>query len=445
MIEINGVKMIPSSLVNCLIEGNEVRITELASEAFQIRTANRLAKPMRIQMNFFIFEESRYEEIQWNQVKLMEMVEKPFYYLYTFAVADEAYRIKVAKIIQSYTKYIMLKMSGDDSYCSQEMVGYPANLEEEYAPTFQAQKKEWFEELGRDEINYEGIELAVGIDCPSHYERYLQLGIHEFVDWLLQENSLKSHPIARAKVERVYLGNQFCHNLFPDRQLLFAMMERARMEDMHITVVTTYLREERISEAISFVDELYEWCKRWKIEIELVINDWGMAKLLYKKNDWIQPVLGILLNKRRKDPRYSYKSGFAQYASQLAKNNLSVMEYREFLNCEFGMKRYEYESCGYPINLPSRNHSLHIPYYQTNTSSYCTLYAKCTQGDRGKQVFAKHCPKYCEGLVFTYPKHLKMVGRYNSIFGMDDSLLKNRQQVEWYQEHGIDRFVLTLL
>lgn len=442
--EINGVKMIPSSLVNCLVDGKEVRIMELAVKAVQIRTASRLDQYKNLQMNFFVFTESQYEEIQLEQFRMIEEIEESFYYVYTFEVEDKAYQSNVNRIIQSYTKYIQLKMTGDDSYCSEEMVGYPANLDEEFAKTFEEQKKDWFENLALSKVDYSGYEFAVGIDCPSQYQKYLQYGIHDYMKQELKDNFLHHHPIAHIKVQRVYLGNQFCHNLLPDRKTLFAMMEQALGEGLSITVVTTYLREEQILEASQLLEELYVWCQKTQVSIELIVNDWGMAKLLKGKSDQIQPTLGVLLNKRRKDPRYVYKGGFTQYMDQLAKNNLDAPFYRELIDKEFGMKRYEYETCGYPIHLPSANHSLHIPYYQTNTSQYCTLYAKCVEKERGKQKLVRHCPRYCEGLVFTYPKHLKMVGRYNSLFGMDPTMLCNEQQVKEYRENGIDRIVLTL-
>ena len=89
------------------------------------------------------------------------------------------------------------------------------------------------------------------------------------------------------------------------------------------------------------------------------------------------------------------------------------------------------------------NHSLHIPFYQTNTSQFCTLYAVCTTNDRGNQNLVKNCSRYCEEYVFLYPKHLKAIGRYNSIFGFDDSILSNTDELNYYLENGIDRIVLN--
>ena len=40
--------------------------------------------------------------------------------------------------------------------------------------------------------------------------------------------------------------------------------------------------------------------------MEIQVNDWAMAEMIKEKSLLI-PVLGILLNKRRKDPRLHYK------------------------------------------------------------------------------------------------------------------------------------------
>ena len=47
--------------------------------------------------------------------------------------------------------------------------------------------------------------------------------------------------------------------------------------------------------------------------------------------------------------------------------------------------------------------------------------------------------------VFAYPKHLKMVGRYNSLFAFDDTLLKDEGKFSEYIKNGIDRIVLNFI
>lgn len=38
------------------------------------------------------------------------------------------------------------------------------------------------------------------------------------------------------------------------------------------------------------------------------------------------------------------------------------------------------------------------------------------------QRLVKECPYYCSTYTLTYPKHLNMTGRFNSLFGIDKEL-----------------------
>ena len=55
------------------------------------------------------------------------------------------------------------------------------------------------------------------------------------------------------------------------------------------------------------------------------------------------------------------------------------------------------------------------------------------------------CPTYCKDYIFSYPKHLKMVGKYNSLFSFDDTLLHDSKKLEQYINEGIDRILLNFI
>jgi hypothetical protein len=155
-------------------------------------------------------------------------------------------------------------------------------------------------------------------------------------------------------------------------------------------------------------------------------------------------LLGVLLTKRKKDPRYVYKKGCIENKEIIAKNSLNISIFNKFLkDCK--IQRYEYENCGYRMTIAKGSHSFHIPFYQTNTSQYCPLYAMCESQDRGNQKLVSDCPKYCKDYVFAYTKHLKMVGTYNSLFAFDDTILKNPKELEYSINNGIDRIVLNFI
>ena len=91
------------------------------------------------------------------------------------------------------------------------------------------------------------------------------------------------------------------------------------------------------------------------------------------------------------------------------------------------------------------------------------MYAKCTTGERGKQKLVKQCPGFCKDYAFLYPDHLKMVGRYNSLFALDSRIFEDdpgfesgienevgmktgiKEMVQKWKTAGTDRLVVNLL
>jgi len=56
-----------------------------------------------------------------------------------------------------------------------------------------------------------------------------------------------------------------------------------------------------------------------------------------------------------------------------------------------------------PQRFPEGKNSLHLPFYQTNTSQYCTLYAQYREHNRGRQHLQTECPGYCQMQAFFIP------------------------------------------
>ena len=180
-----------------------------------------------------------------------------------------------------------------------------------------------------------------------------------------------------------------------------------------------------------------------------------MAQLAGRYPEQFELCMGTLLNKRKKDPRLSYlKSRLPDKdTGLLAENSLNADFYQKALEKSLGFVRYEWESCGYPQKFPEGKNSLHLPFYQTNTSQYCTLYAQYREHNRGRQYLQTECPGYCQMQAFLYPEHLHMTGRYNSLFALDQTGLRALEtgSVEnaafRKEEQGVqpDRAVLNLL
>ena len=286
------------------------------------------------------------------------------------------------------------------------------------------------------------VELALELDRPEWYTAYLSMESAVFFDAYFRKNQIPDPPIFHP--DRLYIGNAFCPHLAPTEEELFALMDKACRESFAVTLVFPFLLEGNLLETQQRLQRLVEWCEQKNKIIEIVVNDWGTAHLAAQL-----PVfslcLGVLLNKRKKDPRMAYKLGDRTLFEQ---NSVHAAFYREYLKEEFRMERYEWESCGDTSTrkFPEGKNSLHLPFYQTNTSQYCPMYAACIKGSRGAQTPVRKCPEFCEKQTFLYPEHLRMAGRYNSLFGIDLSVLQEPEAMgKMYGLRGIDRIVVNLL
>ena len=180
-------------------------------------------------------------------------------------------------------------------------------------------KKEWFSCVG-DGIqecrntwehkkwnitDFTEFELAITIDRPELYYDFLQKDWTRFCHDYWKNNFLEHHTLSQKRVTRIYIGNQFCHNLFPKKKLLFQVLEKALENNLAVTLAFSYIRNHLLEEIDELLQELEVWCQSREKEAgkdqeEIIVNDWAMPILLQGKPH-LKPVLGVLLNKRRKE------------------------------------------------------------------------------------------------------------------------------------------------
>ena len=441
------IESIPSGLVSCIINDKEVTILKMSTESLTIRVLEKIEYIKLLKISFYNFKDYKYKEIEIKNFTIKNENKNEFYYTYNIFIDDKDYVENVKYIFRDYSKYVNLKVFGEENEFSKEMTGYPSEKDYEFYEYYNTQKKEWISNLNYKNFNMDvlnSIEMAITLDNDDLYEKYIDNDKESFKEYYFKKNFLENHMLFKKNIERLYIGNEFCHNLFPSLQDLIKMLEKAKEESFNVTLCFTYIRECYIQKTKDIIEKVYNWCKINNFKIEIVVNDWGMLKLLKDKENYFTLCLGNLLNKRKKDPRYIYKNGYEKNKELLSLNSLNNKKFREFLK-DNNIERYEYESCNYKIAMPEGKHSLHFPFYMTNSSQYCPLYAMCTTMNRGNQKLVKSCPKYCRDYVFLYPKHLKMIGKYNSLFAFDDTLLKDKEILEYYINNNINRLVLNFL
>lgn len=456
----NGISMIPFGLLSGFMDGKEIRIIELAEEGFRFRLSEKAASPESFLVCFYDMEQAGYHEIEVRNYTIEEDNVSSelagFCTEYIVFVNNESYRQEVRKLQGQYSRYIRLKLEDDDEELARVLTGYPEKKPVDY---YNLETRQSY-----------SLETAIEIDRPELYREYLQNDIKQLIEQCYEWKKITGNQSGSDKqnsspdsalnigyrfdLNRIYIGNQFCHLLFPNEKELFMMLEKAYKESFGITIAFSYIREFMLGSIEKLVNRLAQWCREKDTCIEIVINDWAMADIIARQNaesaikksedinemrQYLIPCLGILLNKRKKDPRFPYKKGDKSLYSQ---NNLNADFYRKYLQREFGIQRYEWESCGYEQEFPQGKNSLHLPYYQTNTSQYCPLHAICTTGNRGTQHLVKECPHYCSTYRLAYPEHLNMTGRFNSLFGIDKKLLDHPEKIKAYANAGINRLVI---
>ena len=446
----SAVEMIPFGLLAGFYREKEIRITKLAEEGFCFRTVSEIPRLQeKLRLCFYDLNQNRYQEIPvtpdaWRQME----ARTEFFTSYAVTVQQEDYRHAVRTLLGQYDRYIRLKLEEDDSGMAEQLTGYPAKADEVFAESFQEQLTEWFgskangmqDGCWKDE--YDGRkeqietrtekkpaepEFALELDHPRVYTQFLNQKLDDFLTAYQARYPAFQNWMRGRKTDRIYIGNAFCHLLFPEKELLFSLLEKANRESLQVTLTFSYVREYQIQETEELLQKLQQWCEKQKTKLEVEINDWAMADMLKGVLPDLVPCFGRMLNKRKKDPRMTYKKGSREC---LRENSLNAEFYQEYLSQEFGIQRLEWESCGYEQKFPDpaakmkvENH-LHLPFYQTNTSQYCTLYAGSAYGDRSVQHLLTSCDKRCEWQAYLYPQHLELVGRYNSLFGRDHEILE---------------------
>ncbi len=476
--------MLPFGLIAGFAGEKEIRIIELAENGFTFRTAEKIADPELFRVCFYHYPKLEYEQVELHSYTLECSGKYEFYNEYTLYMDNMddnentefiEYRKQVQCLLGWYDRYIQMKLLGDSEELASSMTAYPENGDVVTARSFEEQKKVWF--LGKEnrggekeaEVEEKTVqeektklgaglksgqesqvfEYALELDNPWLYEEYLAQDLATFMENYWKRNHLSGYWFSDCRPQRLYIGNSFCHLLFPKEDQLFWLLEKAKKDGLQVTLPFSYIREFMLENTGQLIEKLEKWCEENKVTLEIQVNDWAMAEMLKSKSALI-PVLGALLNKRKKDPRLHYKTKTMEQMETdadrfLSENNLNADFYREYLEKEYGIARYEWESCGYDMAFPVGKNSLHLPFYQTNTSQYCTLHAKCTTGERGKQKLVKQCPGFCKDYAFLYPDHLKMVGRYNSLFALDDRISEVKEMLKKWKAAGADRLVVNLL
>ena len=215
----NGISMIPFGLLSGFMDGKEIRIIELAEQGFRLRLSEKAASPESFLVCFYDMEQADYHEIEISDYTIEENKVSSglaeFCIEYTVFVNSESYRQEVRKLQGQYSRYIRLKLEDDDEELARVLTGYLGKKPVDYYNL-------------EDRQNYT-LETAIEIDRPELYREYLQNDIKQLIEQCYEwkritrkqsgSDKQKTSPDSISNIgysfnlNRIYIGNQFCHLL----------------------------------------------------------------------------------------------------------------------------------------------------------------------------------------------------------------------------------------
>ena len=428
-----SVEKLPYGLAALQVDGVQQHIAELSPRGAVVRAMAPVAADAVLRFSFYRPETASYEQLEVHAYEVESVQRQDGAVLTRLSFLENAALARaVRRVLNDYARYVQLRSEYGASGYGAALGLCPAD-DGPYFESIEAQRAAWHASLlDRGPLDPGGREVAVCLDTPKLVKLYLQTPRKDFPKAYMRAKYIPEELLKNCAPGRLYVGNPHCALLFPDEATLQALIAKARAEDMALTFVTAQLREDDVPKMQAMLAMLAGSAPEGT---EVVFNDWGMLMLLQPYLQALRPVLGTRLNPRRKDPRMGCKAGAERQAALLRENALSGAEYRTHLR-SFGVERYEFEACGVDFHAPPGQHSIHLPYYQTNTSMYCPMRALCETGDRGRQSPDAVCPGYCERNGFLYPAKFRLEGRFNSLIALDDAS-------DWHMLEPFDRWVLN--
>ena len=287
------VSMIPFGLLAGVVGGREVRITEIDESGFCFRTIEEnISDSEALKVCFYDIKNGCYRELEIPEydIQRSDVVDAElsgFCVKYKVTVKQKAYAEAVQRLLYQYNHYIHLKLEEDDSALAKSLTGYPGELDEVKCGSLEEQVGIWRRELTPEvlESAYNGkridltdncsqcgtgfkpgykcqvppesgvTELALEIDRPELYQEYLDSSLTEFSKKYAGKciGICGSIILEHRVPDHLYIGNQFCHLLFPERKLLFEIIEKElQKENIEFLKLTG---QTKVSERINLVDE----------------------------------------------------------------------------------------------------------------------------------------------------------------------------------------------
>lgn len=384
----------------------EIRILDLSVVGFTFRLPlNELPDHKGLRLAAYMLKTGTSEMIEPENYVITKEADRRFWSEYRLETTDEKYSEFVRRFMDMYYRYSQLKMEEDYNGIAEEFLRYSIP-EDSYCSGIEEQRAYWYRNLQMPENIQDFEETAIALSAPNLISEYLRMPLSTFLDEYYARRGLEDHPVVRQAINCVYIGNQYCDILRPSIDVFRKVIEKARSELLRPVICFAPVPERRIED----VKRTFEYLIEEEGIDEVVVNDWGILSLL--ESEQVEKTLGILLCKRRKDPRMNQLNSRKE---EMKETSIDSSPFRKYLSEHFAVRRYSYE-CTESYVREVDSAVLHWPMIQLNTSGTCALRAACLHNDRAMQSVDDSCEMYCLNHHFFYPKEMNMIGKYNSLF-----------------------------
>ncbi len=218
---------------------------------------------------------------------------------------------------------------------------------------------------------------------------------------------------------RLYFGNEFCEHLIPSIQELNKVISFALENDLAFTLVTPYVTDA----GLRVIEPLLRRIEERMPGSEVAANDWGVIQLLNDSYTGLEPVMGRLLNKMKRAPRFTNLLDVLSESTMHYFKSCSLDSplYRRFL-LEKRVRRVELDNLLQGIALDFSDSgisgSLYIPYACITTTRLC-LAASCDVDGSEEEIGIFPCRRECQKYVFqlTHPvMPVPLIRKGNTMF-----------------------------
>lgn len=429
----------------------EIRILDLSFDSFTFRLPMHCNGEEECSIHLYFLDRGtlNFKEAVLRHVLPVFEEEEEGYRVYRVITEDPSFHAYAGKLMKEYREYMQWKLHDEDAVMSLRLCRYPAEQETVYAESFSVWMKSQLdaaeERISCADWKQIAQETKLGAEIESEKMRqaFLQMDQCEFRKWYMKRQKMEFHPLSSLQIRYVYFGNAFCFHRMPSVNEMVQLLEKAVLQGMIPVAVLPALKQRDQDSFMLLLQGMAHWAKGRDRKLEVVVNDYGTLNIIAEQySTSLKPVMGILLNKRRKDSRIQYRLNAERQKELLQENSMNFREYRDELKIRYGADSAVYESCGYAQKIPEGEQTVYFPFYQMNTAGHCTLYAACRHKDRSVQSSETDCPMYCREYMFLYPKMLKMFGYGNTVSAYDDRVLIDPICFRSLSASGHNRMVL---